>query len=70
MPRWKFSATKSVQIGQSDRPKPLWYMLSLFSAAPDYLMRTLQVQQMAAARAVLGPMAFRWSSLRILSFLR
>jgi hypothetical protein len=47
----------------------LQYLLPLFGAAPDYLLRTLQVQQMAAARAVVGPRAFRWSNLRILSFL-
>ena len=47
----------------------LQYLLPLFGAAPDYLMRTLQVQQMAAARAVVGPRAFRWSNLRILTFL-
>ena len=47
----------------------LQYLLPLFGAAPDYLMRTLQVQQMAAARAVVGPQAFRWSNTRILSYL-
>ena len=35
----------------------LQYLLPLFGAAPDYLLRTLQVQQMAAARAVVGPRA-------------
>ena len=47
----------------------LQYLLPLFGAAPDYLLRTLQVQQMAAARAVVGPMAFRWSNMRILGHL-
>jgi hypothetical protein len=47
----------------------LQYLLPLFGAAPDYLLRTLQVQQMAAARAVVGPKAFRWSNLKILSYL-
>ena len=47
----------------------LQYLLPLFGAAPDYLLRTLQVQQMAAARAVLGPRAFRWSNQRILAAL-
>ena len=47
----------------------LQYLLPLFGAAPDYLMRTLQVQQMAAARAVVGPRAFRWSNRQILDFL-
>ena len=32
----------------------LQYLLPLFGAAPDYLMKGLQVQQMAAARAVIG----------------
>ena len=47
----------------------LQYLLPLFGAAPDYLMKGLQVQQMAAARAVVGPRCLRWSNLRILSFL-
>ena len=47
----------------------LQYMLPLFGAAPDYLLRGLQVQQMAAARAVVGPRCYRWSNLRILSVL-
>ena len=47
----------------------LQYLLPLFGAAPDYLLRTLQVQQMAAARAVVGPQAFRWSNKRILAYL-
>ena len=47
----------------------LQYLLPLFGAAPDYLLRTLQVQQMTAARAVVGPRAFRWSNQRILDFL-
>lgn len=47
----------------------LMYLLPLFGAAPDYLLRTLQVQQMAAARAVVGPRAFRWSNHQILDYL-
>ena len=47
----------------------LQYMLPLFGAAPDYLLRGLQVQQIAAARAVVGPRSLRWSNVRILSFL-
>ena len=47
----------------------LQYMLPLYGAAPDYLLRGLQVQQMAAARAVLGPRSLRWSNQKILSFL-
>ena len=47
----------------------LVFVLPLIASAPDYLMRALQVQQMAAARAVVGPMACRWSNLRILSYL-
>ena len=47
----------------------LQYLLPLFWAAPDYLLRGLQVQQMAAARAVVGPRCFRWSNVRILNFL-
>jgi hypothetical protein len=47
----------------------LQYLLPLYGAAPEYLMRTLQVQQMAAARAVVGRQAFRWSNTRILSYL-
>ena len=44
-------------------------MLPLYGAAPDYLLRGLQVQQMSAARAVLGPRSLRWSNQKILSFL-
>ena len=47
----------------------LQYLLPLFWAAPDYLLRGLQVQQMAAARAVVGPRCFRWNNMRILNFL-
>ena len=47
----------------------LQYLLPLYGAAPDYLMRTLQVQQMAAARAVLGRCSWRWSNVRILASL-
>ena len=47
----------------------LQYMLPLFGAAPDYLLQGLQVQQMAAARAVVGPRSLRWSNVRILNFL-
>ena len=47
----------------------LQYLLPLFGAAPEYLLRSLQVQQMAAARAVVGPQSFRWSNIRILNYL-
>jgi hypothetical protein len=47
----------------------LQYLLPLFGAAPDYLMKGLQVQQMAAARAVVGRRAFRWSNSRVLDTL-
>ena len=47
----------------------LQYLLPLFGAAPDYLLPGLQVQQMAAARAVVGPKCFRWSNVRILNYL-
>ena len=47
----------------------LQYLLPLFGAAPDYLLRGLQVQQMAAARAVVGPQGFRWSNVRTLNYL-
>ena len=40
----------------------LQYMLPLFGAAPEYLLRGLQVQQMAAARAVIGYKSHRWST--------
>ena len=38
------------------------YLLPFFGAAPDYLLRGLQVQQMAAARAVLGRQSSRWNN--------
>ena len=47
----------------------LQYLLPLFGAAPDYLLRGLQVQQMAAARVVVGPHCWRWSNIRILNSL-
>ena len=47
----------------------LQYLLPLFGAAPDYLMKGLQVQQMAAARAVVGPKSWRWSNTKTLNYL-
>ena len=47
----------------------LQYLLPLFGAAPDYLIRGIQVQQMAAARAVIGPQGLRWSNTRVLNYL-
>ena len=37
----------------------LQYLLPLFGAAPEYLLKGLQVQQMAAARAVVGSKSWR-----------
>jgi hypothetical protein len=47
----------------------LQYLLPLFGGAPEYLLKGLQVQQMAAARAVVGPQSFRWSNTRVLDTL-
>ena len=47
----------------------LQYLLPLFGAAPDYLLRGVQVQQMAAARAVVGHQSLRWSNARVLNYL-
>ena len=44
----------------------LAYLLPLFGAAPEYLLNGLQVQQLAAARVVVGHACFRWSTERIL----
>ena len=44
-------------------------MLPLYGAAPDYLLRGLQVQQMTAARAVVGARSLRWSNLKTLNFI-
>jgi hypothetical protein len=44
----------------------LTYLLPLFGAAPDYLVKGLQVQQLAAARVIIGHSCFRWSTERIL----
>ena len=44
----------------------LSYLLPLFGAAPGYLINTLQVQQLAAARVVLGYRCFRWSTEQML----
>jgi hypothetical protein len=48
----------------------LTYMLPLFGGAPDYLINGLQVQQLAAARAVIGHSCFRWSTKKILDSVR
>jgi hypothetical protein len=45
----------------------LFYLLSLFGAAPAYLINTLQVQQLAAARVVLGYKCNRWSTEQMLN---
>ena len=45
----------------------LTYLLPLFGAAPAYLINTLQVQQLAAARVVLGYKCYRWSTEQMLS---
>ena len=45
----------------------LTYLLPLFGAAPGYLLNTLQVQQLAAARVVLGYRCYRWSTERMLN---
>ena len=44
----------------------LTYLLPLFGAAPDYLLRSLQVQQLAAARVVIGHACYMWSTEKIL----
>ena len=44
----------------------LAYLLSLFGAAPSYLINALQVQQLAAARVVLGHRCLRWSTEKML----
>ena len=44
----------------------LSYLLPLFGAAPGYLINTLQVQQLAAARVVLGYRCLRWSTEQML----
>ena len=45
----------------------LSYLLPLFGAAPAYLTNMLQVQQLAAARVVLGYKCYRWSTEQMLS---
>ena len=60
--------TKKMVAGGIFQSK-LQYLLPLFGAAPDYLLRGIQVQQMAAARAVVGPQCFRWSNARTLNYL-
>ena len=44
----------------------LAYLLPLFGAAPEYLINGLQVQQLAAARVVVGHACYMWSSEKIL----
>ena len=60
--------TKKMVAGGIFQSK-LQYLLPLFGAAPDYLLRGIQVQQMAAARAVVGLQSFRWSNARVLNYL-
>jgi hypothetical protein len=45
----------------------LAYLLPLFGGAPSYLINILQVQQLAAARVVLGYKCVRWSTEKMLS---
>ena len=56
-----FHLTRKIVAGGLIQSK-LQNLLPLFGAAPEYL----QVQQMAAARAVVGPRAFRWSNTKML----
>ena len=39
----------------------------MYGASPDYLLRCLQVQQLAAARVVLGYHSYWWSTSKILN---
>ena len=44
----------------------LVYLITLWGNAQQYLLNTLQVQQLAAARAVCGVQSMRWSRTRLL----
>ena len=45
----------------------LVYLITLWGGAEQYLIRAVQVQQLAAARAVCGVGCWRWSKGRLLS---
>ena len=42
------------------------YLLPLYGGAPDYLMKSIQVQQLKAARFVCGYQSYFWSTQRLL----
>ena len=44
----------------------LTYLLPLFGGAPDYLINGLQVQQLTAARVIVGHQCYKWSTQKIL----
>ena len=45
----------------------LCYLVTLWGGASQYLVRAVQVQQLAAARAVCGVNSWRWSRLKLLN---
>ena len=48
----------------------LVYLINVWGNAEKYLLRALQVQQLAAARIVCGPQSVRWSRHKILNKVR
>ena len=42
------------------------YLVPLFGGAPDYLIHGLHVQQLTAARAIIGHKCYMWSTQKIL----
>ena len=45
----------------------LVYLITVWGGAQQYLIRAIQVKQLAAARAVCGPVSWRWSRRQLLS---
>ena len=45
----------------------LVYLITVWGGAQQYLINALQVQQLAAARAVVGPRCWRWSKAKLLN---
>ena len=43
------------------------YLLPLYGGAPDYLMKSIQVQQLKAARFICGYQSFYWSTQKLLN---
>ena len=62
----KASFQTRLMVANSLVQSKLAYMLPLYGAAPHFLLNCLQVQQLAAARVVIGYHNYRWSTNQML----